>query len=111
MKTLFALLIAAICCTAQTSIPDDQQTLFGQLNGRFWVATSVDRRIGFLVGYAEGWKLWRQSGKDKDTEGLTGDDWFPVEVPYADIITGLNQFYASPENLPIPIYRTLQLLA
>ncbi len=86
-----SLLLMTWFATAQ--FPDNQMTLKA-VNGRWWVAQNDITKTYFVVGYAEAWAFFAEGEFTK---------WFPAGIPYGEIVTGLNQFYAEPENLIIPM--------
>ncbi len=97
MKVLATLLLLASLCVAQ--IPENQKSN-GALNGRYWTAQTAQNRLDFIVGYAEAWMALASIEFPKE---------FPDKIPYGELVAGINQFYATPENLVIPIYRAISL--
>ena len=97
MKLLLAsFLLLSVLCAAQ--IPDDQKT-WDDLNGRFWIGHTATAKIDFLIGYSEAWAAWKRT----EPNGLLVNAYFPTGIPFSELRQGLDQFYAAPENLIIPI--------
>ena len=94
MKLLASLLLLAWSCCAR--IPENQTTV-GFLNWRYWVDHDESAKLYFLTGYAE---AFLNAGKQQLPDPLLT---FPKAIPYGDVSTGLDQFYAAPENRVLPI--------
>jgi len=92
----------------------------GLRNGRYWLTLSDGLKIGFVVGFSEGFTNGYAVASpgvtdmsDSEVEALVKmkDDKNPAAlgVTTGDIVTMLDQFYASPEVRPFPIWAALKI--
>jgi hypothetical protein len=100
-KLAWILFMLVLPCFSQTN--ENEQT-FGGLNGRFWERLKPSDRLWFIIGVHEGLNITGIS------EAATMRLYFP-DIPYGDILKGVDRFYAEPENLRFPVVYALKIFA
>ena len=100
-KLAWILFMLVLRCYAQTS--ENEQTL-GGLNGRFRERLKPSDRLLFILGLHEGLNIPGSS------EQANMRSYFP-DVPYGDILKGVDRFYEEPENLLFPVVYALKIFA
>ena len=85
-----------ICAQAQ-----DTNTTLGFANGQAWGRMSESMKLGFVVGFADGF--------GSAVAVSTYDDRFPSKSTNGEIVKALDKFYEEPANAAIPITGALQI--
>jgi hypothetical protein len=97
MKKLAWMFMLVLPCFSQAI--NNEKTL-GGLNGRFWERLTPSDRLWFIIGLHEGLEY----------SEATMRSYFP-DVPYSDILKGVDRLYEEPETLTFPILYALEVFA
>lgn len=80
-------------------------------DGRFWRASSVEAKFGFIVGYRDG-LLAGLANYSEDTKDITArllGAW--PDLTNGEIEEAISRFYEVPENRPFSVSVAIQALA
>lgn len=96
------LLLLAFVLTPQTP-PAPPTRTNGNINGRMWRSLDVTLKTVFLMGLEEG---LREAGSNS----TTADTYFPKRLTHGEFMESIDQFYAEPANLLVPVIRAMPLI-
>jgi hypothetical protein len=130
-------LMMAQAFPVMAEIPANQTSIAGEFNGRFWRTLDFKEKVGFLLGFLEGFSYGYSNAepipkeeplnknhtleefKAKVDKGLTNlvariqtkteADPMP-DGAFGDIARALDKFYEQPELLPFPIESAMFVL-
>jgi hypothetical protein len=101
---LLVVLFGAAAGRIQTQIAPDRTENWS--NGRAWSEMSELRKVGWVEGYAEGFRLTCTPKSDKPIA------YFPFQLSVGEIRRGIDRFYENtPENAPVPIFMAVTYVA
>lgn len=87
------------------------------MNGTDWRAWQYEQKVGFVQGFYVAYSsIWERMHEELGREPTAAEqqhfrDYFHIEIGTADMVTGVDQFYASPKNRVYTLYSVVMMLA
>jgi hypothetical protein len=98
---LLTLTLTLLPCFGQVPSDDPTWQTHGLCNGRAWQVATQGEKIYYTTGASEVLIVAARAEHPR---------YFPQSLNAAEFTKAVDRFYQEPENLPIPIVKTLQLV-